>query len=205
MIAARFSLNAPVIATPELPAGPARAAILLYLEGGQRQVLVAIRSLSRGVAVQYQLFSKDLQEITGVALDAALSFAESMGFLFDDECVHGKSPEERHAALAMIRDLFAPILAGEESAVAKPPEVEILLQEDHLVGQEAAPVTADRGGNDPAPGSQLGFGLTKFRSALPVASSAFSEAEQEREQARSVGAAGVPGAVSPLLRLLAAF
>ena len=96
----RLSLNTPVLATEDLPIGPARAAILIHSEGARGETLtVGVRSLR---ASRIALYSVDA-DIRGhasfdVALDAALSFAESMGFLFDEERSATARPGPRRAA-----------------------------------------------------------------------------------------------------------
>jgi hypothetical protein len=89
LLALRLSLNTPVVATADLPAGPARAAIVVHGEAGRTCFTVAVRSLRNGDSVLYELEGEDPNDASGiaVALDAALSFAESMGFLFDDDLV----------------------------------------------------------------------------------------------------------------------
>ena len=82
----RPSLNTPVVVVEDLPAGPASAAIACLGDPAGPRVVLAIRSERSGQAI---LFGPDdeLRECRepGVAVDAALSFAESMGFLFEDD------------------------------------------------------------------------------------------------------------------------
>ena len=83
----RISLNTPVVSTEELAVGPARAGLLVHLEpDGRPNVTVGIRSLRSGEVVLYS-FEGDLREHSSldVGIDAGLSFAESMGFLFDED------------------------------------------------------------------------------------------------------------------------
>jgi hypothetical protein len=110
LLALRMSLNTPVVATPDLPAGPARAAIAVHSEAGRTCFTVAVRSLRNGVSVLYELEGEDTNDASGiaVALDAALSFGESMGFLFDDELVTARSEAVLRAALARLREIVAP-------------------------------------------------------------------------------------------------
>ncbi len=86
LLALRMSLNTPVVSTAELPVGPARAALVVHSEDGVPNVTVAIRSLRTDEAVHYS-FEGDLgsDSSVAVALDAGLSFAETMGFLFGEE------------------------------------------------------------------------------------------------------------------------
>jgi len=86
--ALHVSLNAPVVAIEDLPVGPARAAIALQdLPEGGASLLLALRSQRTG---QLACFAPDepLTDATArIALDGALSFAESMGFLFDGDAI----------------------------------------------------------------------------------------------------------------------
>lgn len=83
----RFSLNAPVLSTPDLPVGPARAVIVVHQEArGRMDATVGVRSQRSG-ELAYWSFDGDLSSADDldVAADAALSFAESLGFLFEDD------------------------------------------------------------------------------------------------------------------------
>ncbi len=83
----RPSLNSPVLSTPELPPGPARAAILVHRElEGRLAVSVGVKSLKSACSAIWTC-DAELDEPTTLelAIDAALSFAEGMGFLFDDD------------------------------------------------------------------------------------------------------------------------
>ncbi|HSJ98465.1 MAG TPA: hypothetical protein VLC53_15425 [Myxococcota bacterium] len=136
LLALRMSLNTPVVATPDLPAGPARAAIAVHSEAGRTCFTVAVRSLRNGVSVLYELEGEDTNDASGiaVALDAALSFGESMGFLFDDELVTARSEAVLRAALARLREIVAPPApdVGETvpSLDLEPPPEEILLDDE---------------------------------------------------------------------------
>ncbi len=82
----RFSLNTPVVSVPELPTGPASAGIAVH-DGGQDSIVnLAIRCVRTGHVVFYGP-DEDWSDLHGpdLAVDAALSFAESLGFLFDDD------------------------------------------------------------------------------------------------------------------------
>ncbi len=91
--ALRFSMNAPVVALEGLPVGPARAAVALH-PGPEPRVTVALRSTRSGQMLFY-CAGDELAELSsgGVVMDAALSFAESMGFLFDDDEVEIRGGE----------------------------------------------------------------------------------------------------------------
>jgi hypothetical protein len=92
----RCSLNTPVVVVEDLPAGPATAAIACLRGPAGWRVALAIRSERSGQVV---FFGPDdeLREWQGqeLALDAALSFAESMGFLFEDDRVRESPAEAR--------------------------------------------------------------------------------------------------------------
>jgi len=99
--ALRLSLNTPVISTAELQVGPARAALAVHLEAdGCPNVTVAIRSLRTDESVHYS-FEGDLgsESSVAVALDAGLSFAETMGFLFGEDELGDGSDQLRKRAL----------------------------------------------------------------------------------------------------------
>lgn len=107
---ARFSLNRPVLATGELPPGPARAAILIHSqEAGGCGLAIGVRSVETGEAAVF-VFEGELRSRGDVetALDAALSFGESMGFLFDDDSIAEGGLEARRSALERWRELVGP-------------------------------------------------------------------------------------------------
>ena len=88
MRALRLSLNTPVVATQDLPVGPARAAIAIHAEArGGLAITVGVRSLACGSAVLYGFEGAIRSGLVSEVMDAALSFAESMGFLFEDDRV----------------------------------------------------------------------------------------------------------------------
>jgi hypothetical protein len=139
LLALRMSLNAPVLATAELPAGPARAAIVVHAQGASRCFSIVVRSLRNGASVIYELEGEDLREDSGwsVALDAALSFGESMGFLFDDEMLVDRRPETLRRAITRLHEILAPPdvsdddpLAASAPRVAEDERGEILLEDE---------------------------------------------------------------------------
>jgi len=84
----RRSLNTPVLAIGQLPVGPATAAIAAHADarGGAARYTLAVRSeRSRGVV----FFSAREEDLAGaeptLAAEAALSLAEGMGFLFEND------------------------------------------------------------------------------------------------------------------------
>jgi len=99
----RRSMNTPVVAIEELPSGPASAAVALHaLPGDRVEVSVAVRSERTGQLAFYTADPEltDLKS-AGIAVDAALSFAESMGFLFDDDEVEIRGAGGPTAAAAI--------------------------------------------------------------------------------------------------------
>ena len=82
----RTSLNSPVVASSELPSGPARAGILVHREADETlAVSVGVRSLKTADRAVWTC-EADLGQMSELhaAVEAAISFAEGMGFLFDD-------------------------------------------------------------------------------------------------------------------------
>jgi len=102
-----LSLNAPVIAIDELPVGPARAGVALrVLARGGLHLQIAIRSLRTGevVAVASDLDPGGrLEELA--AVESALSYAEGMGFLFDEDEVANGDADAAEKAAALWCDL----------------------------------------------------------------------------------------------------
>lgn len=114
------SLNSPVVTLDSLPPGPASAAVALHGAGAT----LCIRCVRTG---QIQLFAttEELASERRVALDAALSFAESMGFLFDDDEVRGRGDAGPEEAALLWADL-----CGEAAPPPAPGnDPEILLEE----------------------------------------------------------------------------
>jgi hypothetical protein len=89
--ALHLSLNSPVVQVAPLPVGPASAAIALHATPASLRVTLALRSergAQRAFYAREEPGGSDPEEL----LDVALSFAEGMGFLFDDDEVetHGE-------------------------------------------------------------------------------------------------------------------
>jgi hypothetical protein len=112
----RFSLNAPVVTTEVIPAGPARGALLVHRDArGRLGVALCVRSLRTGAVVLYR--GDEGLEGDGelsVGIDAALSFGESLGFLFDDDEL--EKGLARPDALARWREFLGTLAEGEASA-----------------------------------------------------------------------------------------
>ena len=93
----RLSLNAPVLSAADLPIGPARALIVVHRDArGRMDATVGVRS-QRGGELAYWSFDGELASDVDldVASDAALTFAESLGFLFDEAPQPGGAAAEK--------------------------------------------------------------------------------------------------------------
>lgn len=103
LLGLRVSLNTPVVSTEEVPTGPARAALAVHRDGGgAATITLAVRPIQASHAVFYGLH-EELRDAAGVAtgVDAALSFGESLGFLFDEDAVAGGAADAREEALEL--------------------------------------------------------------------------------------------------------
>jgi hypothetical protein len=101
LLGIRFSLNTPVVESGAVPDGPARAAIVVHRLGSNRQQLsLGIRSL-RTQHVTLFRFSDRLSSPADLihAIEAALTFCESLGFLFDEDEVEMAGPAARAEAV----------------------------------------------------------------------------------------------------------
>lgn len=104
-----LSLNNPVVATDALPAGPASAAIALHrAAGGSAHLSVAFRSAKTGQLVFYSpREAVDAAEGAADAIEAAVCFAESLGFLFDEDEVQGRGEPRVDAAARLWAEFVA--------------------------------------------------------------------------------------------------
>jgi hypothetical protein len=95
LCALRLSLNTPVVAIEELPVGPAAAGIALHEGADGRSLVLVLRSVRTGQVLCFAP-EEGWEDLHGpeVGLDAALTFAESMGFLFDDDPIVGGDPRQ---------------------------------------------------------------------------------------------------------------
>jgi hypothetical protein len=159
--ALHVSLNAPVIAIEDLPVGPARAAIALQdADHGGASLLLALRSQRTG---QLACFAPDETPLTDasaqIALDGALSFAESMGFLFDGDAIPELGEDGPGAAAQSWNELLG-IEAPEPETLPEPAAeggAEIWLE-------EAVAAAGDAQELEPEPATAApGLLLTKFR------------------------------------------
>ena len=155
----RLALNAPVLVAGELPAGPAQAGIAVHVEEstGGIALTVAVRSLTDGTLVCWS-FDGDLAGTSlDHAIETALSFGESMGFIFDDDVLAQEDGDERRRALEQWAELLGWPSAGAatinlETEDLAPPVAEV---------PHASTSRAVRPGS-----SKEGVPLTKFRRRL---------------------------------------
>lgn len=123
LLGLRPSLNAPVVRNDELSSSPARAAIVTFAEEyGDLGMAVAIRALESGQVVVYRC-RESLADDADVShtMDAALSFAEGLGFLFDDDIIERESGAGRSEALEHWNRLTGDGEVFTASGVAPPP------------------------------------------------------------------------------------
>lgn len=163
----RPSLNTPVVVVEELPTGPASAAIACLRDPAGLRVVLAIRSERSGQAI---FFGPDdeLRDWQGpeLAVDAALSFAEGMGFLFEDDRL-AVAPGEAHQ---LWRDLL------DACSRARGPLAERPLRDAAADPEQASAATGPDGEelwlDEIAPAVRAvshAVALTKFRRAQGVA------------------------------------
>lgn len=196
----RRSLNSPVVSSPELPSGPARAAILVHREPlGRLAVSIGVRSLKSAHSAVWTC-DADLDEMTtvDVAVDAALSFAEGMGFLFDDE-----EPGNGRKACAGWHEMMGDAVETETERVLELELTELIEPEavaepsDALAGEvvesgdssQDLPELADGAGFDLEQATfeeaEPRIPLSKFRGRLPAGAT-----EPTRKKAAAAGKAG---------------
>jgi hypothetical protein len=110
--ALQISLNSPVVTLDSLPRGPASAAVAVHARGAT----LCVRSLRTGQAVFFTT-REDLAD-RRVALEAALAFAESLGFLFEDDLVAARGATGADDAARLWRELCGDRLAAGEPVPA---------------------------------------------------------------------------------------
>ena len=97
------SLNSPVVSLDRLPVGPAAAAIAVHESG----TTLLIRSVRTGTVAHFVADAR-------FGLESALSHAEALGFLFDDEAnLAGEGHDRRHWP-EWVAEIFAVEPAGGE-------------------------------------------------------------------------------------------
>jgi hypothetical protein len=198
-----LSLNSPVVHTDELPLGPVRAAIACHDHDGMPSLTVALRSLDGPAATAFRWDGEldDADDVEGT-IAIAQDFAESLGFLFDDDLVarHGGNAS---AAASSWREL-----------VAEDEEAELLLDREladaEAVGEDADgvpsfDVAAEPDEDEPAPAQAEAAtnavpALSKFRRARPA------ERPSDPPAHEALGLSGPPQRANGALgRLLACF
>jgi hypothetical protein len=198
------SLNAPVLDIDQLPVAPASAAIVVYAEDyGDLALAVGLRSLESG---QVALFRhRDPLQSAGeveVAIEAARSFSEGLGFLFDDDMIALDATTGRHRALVHWNDLMgspglvpdaAPagtaggeLLLDDLVEMAQDDDAEFVLEEEACFAGESPEDFTLSEEAEPAPDAEPSLAaataerletvpsptLTKFRKPAPTASAA---------------------------------
>ena len=136
----RLSLNTPVVALESLPVGPAAAAIALHRGPRAARLSLAVRATRGGQLLFFHPEGWAESELSEVVLDAALSFAEGMGFLFDQDLVSNGGSAGRAQALQTWLDLMG---SREPPAGAELVSEQSELLLDELVGPDSSPDVMD--------------------------------------------------------------
>lgn len=144
-----LSLNSPVVHSDDLPLGPTRAAIALHQGADELRLTVALRSLDAATVALFE-FDGALLASDGIRhnIGIALSFGESLGFLFDEDLL----PFSESGAEAL-NQWFE--LVGES-----PPEASSAAESELLLDEEL-----ERTAEPPAAPRPL---LSRFRRALDL-------------------------------------
>lgn len=114
----RLSLNTPVVAREGFPVGPAAAAVAVHGAPGAAQLLLALRAVRSGhVALLGPDSDAPIDDLRH-AVDSALAFAESIGFLFEDELVgpDGDTAAARRAWTGFLAETAELVHAAEAPA-----------------------------------------------------------------------------------------
>ena len=193
------SLNRPVVDIEDLPVGPARAVIALHRDAqGRRGLSLALRAEDSG-AVTLFAFRGEVAGAAGPAMDAGLAFAESMGFLFDDDMLASGDLRARAQALACWYQL-----TGDDPPVGSPEGDHALVLDDLLdpldefaEELDLEPLSADPllSAADPVPAAAAPDGdpaaapaggarvLTKFRRAAEAPGSPADDSSEDADGA----------------------
>jgi hypothetical protein len=169
LLRVRRSLNQPVVSIAQLPVGPASAAIAIHEtsgDGGLRFTVAVRCERTRSVVFFAANVGADATR-QPLASDAALSLAESMGFLFDD-WIATDNPATRDVASQLWGQF---VEAAESSAAGHSQPISTGL------GAHAAGVSHR---NSAIP-------LTKFRRSLPWRAPALAGADSDSPLARQRG------------------
>jgi len=162
----RRALNTPVLAIAQLPVGPASAVIAAHIDScdGLLRYTLAVRcERSRGV-VFFAVREEDLvRSESSLAAEAALSLAEGMGFLFEED-----SPPISGEAAASIWEEFVDS-ADPGAAVAAACPMPLLTKfrrpPSWLAAGSAAIIASEAVTRDVAPGAEAGLALSDTENA----------------------------------------
>jgi hypothetical protein len=138
----RVSLNTPVVAIDDLPVGPAAAAVAVHAAPGGPQLTLALRSVRTGQVVLYAP-DEEWQPGAELALDAALSFAEGLGFLFDEDAV-AAGGDARDAARRWDEFVSNGLAGAEEILLDEPAPTPLLSKFRFTAGRGRAPAQPRR-------------------------------------------------------------
>lgn len=181
--ALHLSLNSPVVALDEFPVGPARAGVALT-EGPERalRLEIAVRSVRTG---QLRCYCSDGEVAAEPwVVEEALSFAEGMGFLFDEDEVTARGDAGEAESVALWRDLL-----GETADAVAPPVAPPL----RVVPVAAAPAPRETIRVTTAPAVRRRLALSKFRLVLGAALAEPEPAGSESGSGPSPGPAETDG------------
>lgn len=211
------SLNAPVVDLDGLPVGPVRAAIVLHAQrgdGGSRvpHLSVGFRLLESGSVAVYR-YSGDVRELCSAsrAMDAALCFAEAIGFLFDEDLVGGRIGTGQATALALWKKLVGADELGWDREAGfdgtldagdlASPTAELELDEPASAANRASAPAAESLEDPPGPLAQLPVSGAKAQGPDARDSGLRTRATDEKDRARAGAPAPAAGGPSTLGRV----
>jgi hypothetical protein len=141
----RVSLNTPVVAIDDLPVGPAAAAVAVHAAPGGPQLTLALRSVRTGQVVFYAP-DEEWQPGAAVALDAVLSFAEGLGFLFDEDALAagGDARAATRRWEEFVRTVAAEAGGSDEILLDEPATAPVLLSKFRFAAGGRAPAAPQR-------------------------------------------------------------
>ncbi len=193
MVAFCTTLNTPVVNVDGLATGPARAGILLSAgEYGDLELWVRVCLISSDEGLTFK-FQGDPTELGdhAAALDAALSFSEGMGFLFEEDMIGGAGA----AAAGRAHRVWGSLFEAEDGAGFEPMgeapthdvsgEADAPILELEVADADEAPDPATAPPSTPTPATPQATGaevLTKFRKAEPAVNAPPSERKPGAEE-----------------------
>lgn len=135
LLALRPALNAPVLNVKFLPVGPAKAAIVVFAEEyGGIGLAIGVRSNEGGQVIVFRNQQPiDASVPVSDAIESALSSAERMGFLFDEDMVESiPGGQGRSRAMALWGDLMGELEmpSSPETAAAQSAASDVILESD---------------------------------------------------------------------------